>query len=102
LFYVLALEFPGGVDDLFLEVSELAGPVLALLLAALGLAVHSLTLTEDFFEWTHFAKIKITGGTANLAIGSNVVRPEEPCDEFVGLNTEVFHSKDVLKRFLLL
>ena len=47
---------------MFLEVGEFAGAILlSLLLAALPLAIHSLTFAKDFFKRTDFAKIKIAG-----------------------------------------
>jgi hypothetical protein len=102
LLHVLALEFPRGTDDLFLKIREFAGAILlSTLLPALAAALHVLALAKDFFKGTDFAKVKIARGTAKLAIGSDVIGPEEPGDEFIWLNCEIFQTKNVAKFFLL-
>lgn len=96
---VLAADFPGGGDDIALELDQLlsgtgfaGGGGFAVLLLGAGVA-----LAEDFVEGPGFGEVEVGGGAAGLAIGAEVIGPGEPGDELVGLELEVFEGEDVGK-----
>ena len=81
---VVATEFPGSVDDLFLKFEEFTG--VSLLLA--GLSGLGLAFADDFLEETDFGKKHVTGGAADFAFAVEVFGPEVVRDEIARLGTE--------------
>jgi hypothetical protein len=100
---VLAPKPPGSANDLLLQLSEFGGLILALLsgLTGLRLAVHVLAFPEYFLEGTDFSKEQVTGRTAGAAIRTDIVGPEEPGNQLVGLEMQVFQTQSVLESLFL-
>ena len=95
---MFALELPGGVDDLFLQFSELGGAVALLTgLLLLRLALHPLAFAKDFLEGPHLGEIHVARRAANLSVGADVIGPNEPGNKLVGLQAEVFKPKQALE-----
>ncbi len=76
---VFPFELPGRIHDLFLQLGQFPRPILAALTLPLA-AFHALTFPEYFIEWPNFAKVQIPHGPSRLAVGTEIVRPDEPRD----------------------
>ena len=88
----LAAEFPGGVDDLFLQLDQFLGLLIGglLLLLLLLLLLAGITLTKDLLEGSDLGKEHIAVSAARLAVGPGVFGPEEPVDELIRFHFKGF------------
>ncbi len=103
-----ALEFPGRVDDLFLQLGQacrrapLLAALLLLLLLLLVRAFHPLALAKDFLERTDLGEIEIPLRAPSLAVRADVVRPHEPRKQFVFFRAARLQLQHVLESGRLL
>ena len=98
-------QLPGRVDDVFLRLSQLLGlltgrAVLLLLLLLLP-ARLLLALAEDFLKVSHFGEVHVAGSASQLAIGTDVFRPEKVRQQLIRIGIEFFEF-DRIDEFVFL
>ena len=99
----VALEAPGRVDDLLLQIDQLARLVAALLLVLLVVVrVHALALPENFVERPHLGEKQVAARAPHLPVGPDIVGPRMPRNQVVGLRADVLEPQQVRKGPLLL
>src|SRR2546426_2135366 len=88
---MLALQIPGGADDLLLQFDQLAALAS---LTGLGLTARRLlALAKDFVKRPDFREVQIPSGAPHLPVRSDVVGPGVPGHELVGLDAEIFQPQ---------
>ena len=101
----LALQFPGGVDDLLLQVRQFGGltALLALPLLALTLllAVLGFAFAKDLLKRPDLREKQIAHRPTHLPVGSEILRPDKIAHELIHLRFDVFQKQFFLHRFLL-
>jgi len=63
----------------------------------LGLAVAALPFAEDLVEWPDFGEEQVAHRAARLAVRPDVIGPNVPNDELIGLDLEFFESEQVME-----
>ena len=93
----LAMEFPGGVDNLLLQLYQflhlLAEPLLLFLLFLGTLA--PLTLSKDFLKGSHLGEEHVAEGATGLTVGARVLGPKEPADQLAGFHFHILEGEQM-------
>ena len=84
---------------MLLQLGQLRGFVA--LLRRVVLALLRLAFAIDFLERPHLGKEHVAGRAADLAVGADVVGPDEIGEELIGLSAESFEREEMFERLLL-
>src|SRR5204863_7073427 len=87
------LEFPGGVDNLFLQLGQFLRLAAALLTASTA-AFHRLAFTENLVERPDFGEEHVAGCPPQSGVRANVIGPNVVSQQLVRPGGEVFERQE--------